>query len=235
MKTGATVTQDNQLIEACYSMNLNEKRLIMIGISKANPQKLPKRTEPLKFSITAEEWKETYPDTENVYRDMKNSAQAIRGKFITFRQNTGKEEAVNWVDSIKYYEKQGRIDIQFGWTMSHYLCGMVEKFTSYDLLNTQKLKSIHSIRLYELLMQFKSTGYRTESLENLKFSLGIEDSYPIWNELNRVVIKKAVEEINSKTNMRIEYQATKEGKKTTGVKFSFKEEKQTDLFKQKEE
>lgn len=230
IKTEAKVTQDNHLIEACYSMNLNEKRLIMLGISKTNPQKLPKKTEPMKFSITAQEWAETYPDNENPYRDMKRAAQAIRGKFVQFRQKTG-IRAVNWVDAIDYYENEARLDITFGWTMSHYLCGMAEQFTTYDLLNTQKLKSVHSIRLYELLMQFKSTGYRIESLENLRFSLNVGDGYGLWNDLNRMVIKKAVNEINAKTNIKITYQPTKTGKKTTGIKFTFREDDQKDLFR----
>ena len=61
-KDNLKATQDNQLIEACYSMTLNEKRLLLFGISKINPSTFPDVNKPFKFEMTAQEWKEQFGD-----------------------------------------------------------------------------------------------------------------------------------------------------------------------------
>jgi hypothetical protein len=53
-------TQDNQLIEACYTMTLNEKRLLLFGISRINPSTFPDVNKPFKFEMTAQDWKEQF-------------------------------------------------------------------------------------------------------------------------------------------------------------------------------
>ena len=47
-------TQDNQLIEACYSMTLNEKRLLLFGISKINPSVFPDASKPFSFEMNGQ-------------------------------------------------------------------------------------------------------------------------------------------------------------------------------------
>jgi plasmid replication initiation protein len=225
------VTQDNALIEAAYGLTLNEKRLVLIGIGSVNPTVMPNKNEPLGFTVTVQDWLEAYPDSEAAYRDMQRAAKDLQSRSVTFRPKTGIRDSVNWCDSVRYYEGEARISIKFGWTMSHFLQGMMEQFTSFDLLSIQRLTSIHSIRLFELISQYKSTGYRRETLEDLKFSLNVSGSYTLWNDFNRQVLKKAVKEINAKSDYLIKYEPVKHGRKVVAVEFSFRDNKQKDLFK----
>jgi len=225
------VTQDNALIEASYGLTLNEKRLVLIGIGKVNSELMPSTKEPLSFTVTSQDWTDAYPDSTEPTKDMGRAAKELQSRSVTFRPKLGIRESVNWCDSVKYYDGEGRLVIKFGWTMSHYLQGMIEQFTSYDLLSIQKLVSIHSIRLFELISQYKSTGFRVETLENLKFSLNIANSYPLWNDFNRVVLKKAVKEINAKSDYLVKYESVKQGRKVVAVRFTFRDNKQKDLFK----
>lgn len=225
------VTQDNALIEACYGLTLNEKRLLLIGISKVNSTAFPNKSEPLSFTVTVQDWQEAYPESEQPYIDLKRASKELIGRAVTFRPKEKQTRIVNWCDSVTYFEGEARIELRFGWTMSHYLQGMIEQFTSYDLLSIQKLTSVHSIRLFELLSQFKATGYRVESLDSLKFSLNVSDSYPLWNDFNRMVLKKAVKEINAKSNYKVTYKPVKQGRRVEAVKFFFKEDTQADMFK----
>ena len=50
------IVQSNEIIESCYSMPLNEKRLLMLGMSKVDPIAFPLEDEPLKIDVTATEW-----------------------------------------------------------------------------------------------------------------------------------------------------------------------------------
>lgn len=225
------VTQDNALIEAAYGLTLNEKRLVLIGIGNVNPTFMPNKNEPLGFTVTVQDWLEAYPDSKEPYQDMQRAAKDLQSRAVTFRPKTGIRDSVNWCDSVRYYEGEARISIKFGWTMSHFLQGMMEQFTSFDLLSIQRLTSIHSIRLFELISQYKSTGYRRETLEDLKFSLNVAGSYTLWNDFNRQVLKKAVKEINAKSDYLVKYEPVKQGRKVVAVEFSFRDNKQKDLFK----
>jgi len=67
----AVATQDNRLIEACYTMSLNEKRLLMLGVSKLDSREFT--LEKVTFELTAEKWVE-YFDDKNAWQSMKRAA-----------------------------------------------------------------------------------------------------------------------------------------------------------------
>lgn len=228
------ITQDNTLIEACYGLTLNEKRLLLIGISKINSQQMLNRNEPLSFEVTAQDWLDAYPDSTNPARDMELGFKDLRNRGVTFKTR-GRDKYILWLDSTDHYYNEGRVRLNFGWTMSEYLQGMLDCFTTYDLLSIQKLTSIHSIRLYELLSQYKTHGFRVSTLDDIKFSLNLAGCYPLWNDFNNKVLKKAVKELNDKSNYKVSYEPIKKGKKVHAVKFYFTEEQQTDLFKTTEQ
>jgi hypothetical protein len=93
---GVSYTQDSELVEACYTMSLPEKRVLMLGISKVNPFNIPPLADPsvdlssynphapegipllqpYEFTITTEEWIKHFP-TQNPWRDMKNACDSL--------------------------------------------------------------------------------------------------------------------------------------------------------------
>lgn len=223
-------TQDNQLIEACYTMTLNEKRLLLLGISKIDPRQFPKKSEPFQFSVTTDEWAAYYPDQDNPYRALKRACKALRGRYVRLHPRTGVTEEINWLDSIRYYERQGRVDVRFSWSIQLRLAGMLEQFTKVDLLAVNKLNSLHSVRLYELLSQFRSTGYRVMSVDDFRFAMDCEKSYPMIKDLKRWVLHPALKEINSKSDIRVGFDELREGRKITAFRFAVTKEDQLDMF-----
>lgn len=224
------VVQSNELIEASYSLNLNGKRLLLLAISKINPNGMPSKTTPLSFTISASDFVEAYPETvENAYRDLKRGAKELSSKVVTFRSKTANYKTLNLTDSVEYLETEGKLILTFGYSISHHLLNLVSQFTQFDLLSVRKLSSIYSIRLFELLAQYRGTGFKVETLDNLRFSLCIK--YERYADLKRFVIQKAVDELNAKSSFKITYEPVRTGKAVTAVKFFFSEEKQTDMFK----
>ena len=45
---------------------------------------------------------------------------------------------------------------------------LYQNVTSYDLNRVARLESVYSFRLFELLMQFRSTGWRHMSVEDMR-------------------------------------------------------------------
>ncbi len=229
-KTDKTIcTQDNQIIEACYSMTLIEKRLLLLAISKIDSTQFPKANKALVVSIATNEWTQYYSDL-NPWRDIKDAAKSLLGRHVAFHDKTGITDLINWFSKVRYHDDEGWITIEFTRPMQVRLAGMIEQFTQVDLLSVSKLRSIHAIRLYELLSQFKRTGYRVMSIEDFRFSMDCTETYKENKDLTKWVVKPAIKEINTKTNLTVDLENIKRGRKITGFKFHFTTNTQKDFF-----
>ncbi|NYC00045.1 replication initiation protein, partial [Clostridium beijerinckii] len=83
-------------------------------------------------------------------------------------------------------------------------------YTKYQLKNIMQFKSTYSFRLYELLKQYEKIGIRSITIDDFRCVLDIDDKqYPKYANLKQKVISVAVNEINSKTDLYIEYEEEK--------------------------
>jgi plasmid replication initiation protein len=87
------------------------------------------------------------------------------------------------------------------------------------------MTSIYGIRLYELLMQWKSTGKREIEIEWLKELLELDTSYERMDNLKRRVIEPAIKDINTHSNFQVSWTQRKTGRKVTHLTFEFSEKK----------
>jgi plasmid replication initiation protein len=229
----ASVTQDNKLVEASYTLTLNEKRLLLLGMSKIDPREFPTKNSPPAFSITVEEWTRRFPDDTHPWRAIKRASDSMLGRHVTLHPKEGRIKKLNWFDSVEYIEGEGRVEVTFGWSVRVLLGGLFEQFTKIDLLSVTQLRSFHSIRLYELLAQFKSTGYRVISLEDFRIAMDVVDSYPSTGELMRRVVNPALKELNEKSDFSVHFSQVKRGRKITAFQFVITVDEQPDFFKQK--
>ena len=107
-----------------------------------------------------------------------------------------------------------------------YIGQLKRRFTTYRLADVASLSTSYSIRLYELLMQFNSTKQRSISVDDFRSLFQLNDKYPLFRDLNKRVIKPAVKEINSSSNLEVFYSTTKKGKNIVELHFDFQEKKQ---------
>lgn len=85
------------------------------------------------------------------------------------------------------------------------------------------LTSVHAVRLYELLIAWRSTG-KTPVFELAEFrrKLGIEpDEYPRMTNFKQRVLDPAVAQINAHTDITTAYEQHKRGRSITGFSFTF--------------
>lgn len=222
--------QDNQLVMACYRMTLTEKRLLLLGISKVDSERMPSRSYPLEFDVTVNEWASVYGDSSrSIYKELDAASKRLLRRQVFLKGRSNDDQLCNWLDRCQYHPGEGRISVRFGWTVSHYLSGLFEQFTKVDLLTVRTLSSFHSVRLYELLSQFRSTGFRVINLVELRAALDLGDSYPLFADIKRRIIDPAVNEINEKTDFLVSWSAVKEGKKVVSLRFVFEDQRQGSL------
>ena len=215
------VVKANKLIEARYSLNLNEQKVILYAVSKLDREKE-------KFNILELETREFVKllgTTSFRYVEIKELVVGLMKKQVSI-ETVESDLVANWVSSIKYIKNTGRIELEFSENLMPYLLQLKESFTRYELKNILYLKNKYSIRIYELLKQYETIGKRKFDLEEFKKLLVLEDQYERFYDLNRFVLEKAKYEINDNTDLIIDYEKITKGRKIVGLLFKIESKDQ---------
>jgi plasmid replication initiation protein len=95
-------------------------------------------------------------------------------------------------------------------------------FTLYEIKTFLSLDSIYSKKLYRFLKKLQKYGRVEVPIEEIRFYLEVEQKYSHFGKLEPIVLKPAVEEINQKTDLYVEYTTKREGKGNKVVALIFK-------------
>ena len=133
---------------------------------------------------------------------------------------------VNWFSSFSYEE--GVIEYKFDPLLKPFLLQLKNNFATYQLKNILSLKSAYSIRMYELLNQYKVIGKRTIEIEELKLLLNIPDSYRNNDILK--LLEKIKKELTSKTDLIFDFEAIKESRQFKSFEFTIQYNKKENLL-----
>jgi len=83
------------------------------------------------------------------------------------------------------------------------------------------LESKHSIALYEVMKDYQKLGEYTCSIDTFKNLMGIETGqYQIFTMFRKRVLDRAIDEINSKTDIHLDYRLVKQGRKNVAINIS---------------
>jgi plasmid replication initiation protein len=214
------VAKSNYLIEASYKLTLNEQRLVLAAIARVNPFKeipaeikLDARTFAETFHISEQQAYDALSEaTDRLYeRDIKTYLGPVVERF-------------RWVSGVKYHKGEGFVTLRFTREIAPYLTDLRGRFTQYQLESVAGLGSAYSIRLFEMLMQWRTTGQVPDMpVETFRERMGIEpDHYPRFFDLKKRVIDKAVEELQEKAGIEVEWEGKKRGRNVTSLVFRFK-------------
>lgn len=218
------VKKDNALIGASYTLTLGEQRLILLAVAEAAGQADALRS----MSVHASEYAERFGVTRQAaYMALHDASAQLFERRFSYQQinKRGNLEHVvsRWVQSVKYVEAEARLQLRFADDVIPLLTDLKSRFTQYALTQIAGLTSVHAVRLYELLIAWRSTG-QTPVIEVGEFrqKLGIgENEYPRMDNLKRRVLDAAIDQINEHTDITATYEQHKRGRAITGFSFSF--------------
>lgn len=229
------VTKSNKLNSAIQNLSLVEVRIVQLAIVDARETQTGLTADkPLR--ITAKRYSDAFDvDIDTAY-DVMIAAEATlferRFSFISKRDNPVKSR---WVSQVEYLKGEGAIEIIFTPAVVKEITRIdaikgKEWFTVYMLSQTAVLNSVYSVRLYELLIQWRKAKKATFELEVFRGQLGLDvDEYKRLCDFKRRVLDHAVKEINEKTDLQVSYEPEKKGRKVTGYKFLILEKPKTKL------
>ena len=220
----------NDLIKSAQGLNIGEKRLLMLAVSKLD-SKANSTIQGATVSITVSEMVEMFDlNPDKAYQEAKKAAEGIMKRQIRLKPNDADSELIQWVGKSKYSKGEGWILIEFYYGLFPHLFELKSHFTSYRLSRASGLQSVYSWRLFELLMQFKKTGLLNILIDDFHHSLETPKTYHAdFSLLKARVIEPAVKEIREKDGLAVEWEAIKAGRKVKALKFTFPTEQQTAL------
>lgn len=221
-KNNAMIYKANKLIEARYSLDLMEQKIILYAASKIDH--LSDDTFPTLELSVAEFFKLSGKSQSTNHEYMRTVAKGLMQKQLEIQTSDGGWELIQWVTKSKYEPHKGIISFQFHPDMVPLLLKLNKHYKGYPLQQVMQLNSKYSIRLYELLIQWEYSNHKslTIKVEELRKKLGVEDGkYQRFDSFEDRVIKTAVNEINNESNIYVNYDKIKQGRRIHKIKFKF--------------
>lgn len=216
------VVKSNVLINAMLDLTLQGNRFLAFAISLLDRTQVVEG-KPVELEIPVLEFAETFQIAPNyAYGEIEALADQFQRKIITLQPHEtldGSRVKVGLVSKQKYLDSEGRVLLRFDEDLVPHLMGLKGSFTQYRLKDVYQFSRASTWRVYELLRQFKPRGKREIELEDLRWKLGLVDKYERPIDLRINVIDPAVEEINATSDLLVQYEQKKRGRRITALVF----------------
>lgn len=231
------VVKDNALINASYNLDLVEQRLILLAIVEARESgRGINANDPLFVHA------ESYINHFNVHRNtayqaLKDACKDLFARQFSYQELSPKGKIINqmsrWVSQIGYMDDGATVNLIFAPAIIPLITRLEEQFTSYELKQISGLSSAYAVRLYELLIAWRSTG-RTPviDLADFRAKMGVlETEYGRMHDFKKRVLDPSIEQINAHTDITVKVEQHKTGRSISGFSFKFKQKQQPKIEK----
>ena len=232
---GNLIVKSNALIEASYSLDAVEQRVILLAILEARALNIEIGL-GTRIKVYASNYANTYGISKDMaYKAMKKAVLGLHQAEFRWSEMTPKgvkHTHSRFTDTITYCEGEGCIELIFGSQVIPQIIDLKKLFTSYEIEQTRNLNR-YGLRLYELLIRWRATGKAKISLNDLRNALGVlDDEYQTMSNFKNRVLDVAVSEINENTDITTSYEQHKQGRKIIGFTFTIKQKSTAQQTKQ---
>lgn len=224
MRKSDLVVKSNRLNTAIQNLSLSEVRIIQLAIVDARETGEGITTDkPL--LISAARYAEAFNVTlQTAYEAIVDAEKNLFERRFSFLDEYDEPVKSRWIQRSKHVKGMASISIIFTYDVVNEIVridGFEKFFTSYMLEQTASMKSTYSVRLYELLIQWKSTkNTPVFELKRFREQLGINDEeYTRMDNFKKRILDSSIEEINEKSDIKVSYEQVKKGRTITGFKF----------------
>lgn len=219
VKNNKLIVKSNYIVEASYKLSVGEQRVIYILTSMINKDDADFKL----YKFTAKQFADIIgTKSKNIYNQVSQYVEALRDRDLTII----KEKSIlktKWLSSAEYFVDEGYVELEFSPKLKPYLLMLKERFTKLSVEQMVSFTSQYSGRIYELIKQYEKIGERTFKVEDLRSLLGIGfDEYKQYGLLKQRILNKAKKEINSDSDLLIDFDEIKKGRKVESIRFIIK-------------
>lgn len=212
------VSLSNNLVASKFHLTREEQNLVLLVASQIS-----------KYDEDFKDYKVTVKDLENA-TGVKHNRQRIKDMSLSIMSKPivlpGSKAVVNWFSCIEPIENETALQVRFDKKLKPFLL-YLEQYTKAELSHIFSFKNKYSSRLYLLLKS--EFGKQSKHKRFVYVELGVEylitqfvmpKSYgQRYSKFKEFLIDRALEEINEKTDLQIDYKELKIGRKITSIEF----------------
>ena len=216
------VVKSNKIIQKSrFSMSVQQQKVMLYLISKIRPQD----DETRYYQITIRDFCKVcnidYDNGQN-YINVKKAIKEIADKSMWLTLPSGREVLLRWLNRVEIDKAGGVINVSFHEDMMPFLLDLQEKYTQYSLELVLPMKSKYGIRLYELLKSYSFMDKNiTFTIDELKTRMDC-DKYKRFPDFRRYALEKAVEDINTFSDLSVSYSLRKSEGSRSYTKITFR-------------
>ena len=191
-----TLAQANTLTQARYNFTVVEKRAVYFIIKEVRKQFVENKNgqkdlfNDLVVKMSTDELQKTDTSLRDVYKSLKS----LRRKSIWIEDDERVLE-VGYINYFEHIKREPSLEVQVSHKILPFLVELAEQFTTYSLTVAISLKTKYSQRFYEYCSQFRTSGFFTISIKELREKLILGDMYPRYALLKEKVIDIAHKEL----------------------------------------
>lgn len=211
------VVKANKLVEARSRLSRNEQKVLLHAISKLDHIE---QTSFNTIEMDIKEFAELIEVKGKMYEELRDIVRGLRKKEVII-DTPEKEYITGWLSSITLNKGTGKMKIRFDEDLVPYLLQLKEHFTRYELKNILYLKSIHAIRLYELLKcwEYRKKPWKLE-MDEFRRLMMLEEQYERPYDLKKRVLDPSKKDINKHTDINIDYELIEYGRSYSHIEFT---------------
>ena len=151
------VKKSNALVNASYRLSTVEKRLILMAIVQAKG----KASEVNELEILAEDYaKQFNVELPTAYQALKDATDELFERSFSYdyinSQGNISEVKSRWIQERTYINGEGVVKLSFAQKVLPLIYELEKAFTYYELNQISNLKSQYAIRLYEMMMSWRT-------------------------------------------------------------------------------
>ena len=231
-KNDKLVVKHNKLIEFKGRMTTNELKLFSLIIADVREQQDKQFQE---YNIDISVLEEITKD-KNFYNYIQEVALRLEDKRIIVEGLNEKNKrhftTIRLINKPRYTEGSNKLTVDIDKDLIPYIIDLKREFTRYQIENILRLKSSYSVRVYELLKQYEGIGKREIGIDDFRDYLGInKDEYIRFYDFERRILIQSKTEINGEidkkgniiypgTDINIDYEKIKTGRRITSILFT---------------
>ena len=235
VSTDKNLVVANQLVKGRYQLTKEEQNFIYLMISQINKDD----TEFTEYQIHIKDLESTELSNKN-YQRYREFADSLMKKTIRIEDDK-RILTANWFAHIEYLKDTGYIRATISEKLKPYLLQLKTEFTQAKLPTLLQFNSKYSSRLYLLLKadfdrqkRHKQNLFVIYDIEYLNNRFELPKSYNQYSNFKDKFLLKALEEINEKTDLQIDYFERKTGRKITSIEFCISHKEKTESQLRKE-
>ena len=128
-----------------------------------------------------------------------------------------------WIAEVRYLSREKTLEFDIPTTIQPYFKDFSKGYVHYELKYALMAKSVYTVRIYELAKKWLKTKSFEYDVDVLREKIGaIGKSYNTYGNFKAKALLPAIDEINQMTNIKVDYEEIKAGKKVVAIKFKVK-------------